>query len=66
VLYTALDAHVRHYEITVLRDAVVDMDPGLGDAAVRMMEENMGARIVGVDDWRAQLSRDPAASSPDR
>jgi nicotinamidase-related amidase len=66
VLYTALDAHVRHYEITVLRDAVVDMDPDLGDAAVRMMEENMGARIVGVDDWRAQLSGDPAASSPDR
>lgn len=45
VLYTALDAHVRHYAITVLADAVLTIDDELGQAALRMMELNMGARI---------------------
>jgi nicotinamidase-related amidase len=45
VLYTALDAHVRDYGITVLRDCVLSIDLELGAAALRMMEENMGARL---------------------
>jgi nicotinamidase-related amidase len=46
VLYSALDAYVRHFSIKVPRDAVAHIDRGLGDAALRMMEENMRATIV--------------------
>jgi nicotinamidase-related amidase len=46
VLYSALDAYVRHYEIRVVRDAVAHIDPQLGDAALRMMERNMRAEVV--------------------
>jgi nicotinamidase-related amidase len=56
VLYTALDAHVRHYAITVLEDAVVSLEEELGAPALRMMERNMGARIVTTDRWRAELA----------
>ena len=30
ILYTALDAYVRHFEIRVVRDAVAHIDPELG------------------------------------
>jgi len=56
VLYTALDAHVRHYAITVLDDAVIPLDENLGDAALRMMERNMGARVITTRQWRAEVS----------
>ncbi|MFI0353950.1 cysteine hydrolase family protein [Actinomadura sp. 9N407] len=46
VLYSALDAYVRHFQIKVPRDAVAHIDPELGDAALRMMERNMRAEIV--------------------
>ncbi|MGW6832195.1 cysteine hydrolase family protein [Streptomyces sp. NPDC054949] len=46
VLYSALDAHIRHLSVTVARDAVAHIHPGLADAALRMMEINMAARIV--------------------
>jgi nicotinamidase-related amidase len=46
VLYSALDAYVRHYEICVPRDAVAAIDPDLGAAALRMMERNMRAEVV--------------------
>lgn len=45
ILYTALDAHVRHYGIRILTDCVLSIEPGLGDAALRMMEMNMGAEL---------------------
>jgi nicotinamidase-related amidase len=51
VLYTALDAHVRHYDITVLHDAVIALDRDLGEAALRMMKLNMGARILTSVQW---------------
>lgn len=51
VLYTALDAHVRHYGITVLDDAVLSLDDDLGAAALRMMHENMGAQILSTIEW---------------
>lgn len=51
ILYTALDAHVRHYDVTVLRDCVLDLDPELGMAALRMMESNMGAEIIESREW---------------
>ncbi|MET7379041.1 isochorismatase family cysteine hydrolase [Streptomyces sp. NPDC005526] len=46
VLYSALDAHIRHLEVTVPRDAVASIHPQLASAALEMMERNMGARIV--------------------
>ncbi len=50
VLYSALDAHIRHLRVTVPRDAVAHIHSDLADAALRMMERNMGARITPTDD----------------
>ena len=58
ILYSALDAYVRHYDVCVVRDAVACIDPELGDAALKMMERNMRARVVEagscLDGLRAQ------------
>lgn len=53
VLYSALDAYVRHYEVAIARDAVAHIHPDLADAALEMMRRNMRATIVeGTDpDW---------------
>jgi nicotinamidase-related amidase len=50
VLYSALDAHIRHYQVTVPKDAVAHIHEDLADAALRMMERNMGARICESHD----------------
>ncbi|WP_320781797.1 isochorismatase family cysteine hydrolase [Streptomyces sp. CRN 30] len=50
VLYSALDAHIRHLDVVVPRDAVAHIHPDLADAALRMMERNMGARICVSDE----------------
>ncbi|HEX4804361.1 MAG TPA: isochorismatase family cysteine hydrolase [Conexibacter sp.] len=50
ILYSALDAYVRHYEVCVVRDAVAHIDAELGGAALEMMERNMRARIVEASD----------------
>lgn len=50
VLYSALDAHIRHLSVTVPRDAVAHIHGDLAEAALRMMERNMGAAVPdGVD-----------------
>jgi nicotinamidase-related amidase len=46
ILYTALDAYVRHLSIIVAPDAVAHIDPELSDAALTMMHKNMHADIV--------------------
>ncbi|MEU6486639.1 isochorismatase family cysteine hydrolase [Streptomyces sp. NPDC046887] len=46
VLYSALDAHIRHFEVTVPVDAVAHIHAPLADAALEMMRRNMGARTV--------------------
>ncbi|MGW7236744.1 cysteine hydrolase family protein [Streptomyces sp. NPDC054804] len=46
VLYSALDAHIRHLDVTVPTDAVASIHPHLEAAALEMMERNMGARIL--------------------
>ena len=46
ILYTALDAYVRHFAVTVPPDAVAHIHADLGKAALRMMEENMRAELV--------------------
>ena len=50
ILYSALDAYVRHFELTVVRDAVATIEPELGEAALRMMDRNMRARIVAASE----------------
>ncbi|MFJ2257288.1 cysteine hydrolase family protein [Streptomyces sp. NPDC087844] len=50
VLYSALDAHIRHFDVTIPRDAVAHIHPDLADAALLMMERNMGARVCPSDD----------------
>ncbi len=46
ILYTALDAYIRHFDITVPPDGVAHIHAELGEAALRMMESNMRADIV--------------------
>jgi nicotinamidase-related amidase len=46
ILYSALDAYVRHFPLRVVRDGVAQIDPELGAAALRMMERNMRAELV--------------------
>ena len=43
ILYSALDAYVRHFEVVVPPDAVAHIHADLADAAVRMMQINMRA-----------------------
>src|SRR5690349_25041326 len=49
VLYSALDAHIRHHDVVVPKDAVAHIHAELADAACRMMELNMGAQICTAD-----------------
>jgi len=49
ILYTALDAYVRHFEIVVPPDAVAHIDPELSDAALTMMHKNMHAEIMPAE-----------------
>jgi nicotinamidase-related amidase len=46
VLYSALDAYIRGYDLTVPRDAVAHIDPDLAKAALSMMEANMHADLT--------------------
>jgi nicotinamidase-related amidase len=50
ILYSALDAYVRHFEVEVATDAVAHIDAELADAALRMMETNMGGHLVSAAD----------------
>ncbi|XCM28402.1 isochorismatase family cysteine hydrolase [Streptomyces parvus] len=49
VLYSALDAHIRHLRVTIPKDAVAHIHNDLADAALRMMERNMGVTITTAD-----------------
>ena len=50
ILYSSLDAYVRHFEVTVPADAVAHIDEDLARAALKMMEENMDAEITSCAD----------------
>jgi nicotinamidase-related amidase len=52
ILYSALDAHIRHIPVIVPRDAVACIHEDLAEAALRMMEVNMEAEVVDADDVR--------------
>jgi nicotinamidase-related amidase len=46
ILYSALDAYARHFEVVVPRNAVAHIHEDLAQAALRMIETNMHARIT--------------------
>jgi len=46
ILYSALDAYVRRFEVAVVSDAVAHIDGELAAAALRMMERNMRAEVA--------------------
>jgi nicotinamidase-related amidase len=48
VLYSALDAYIRHFDLHVPRDAVAHIYPELAEAALKMMERNMKADLTPV------------------
>ncbi|BBZ08437.1 isochorismatase [Mycolicibacterium doricum] len=50
ILYTALDAYVRHFPVVIPGDAVAHIDAELGEAALRMMEQNMSAELIAAAD----------------
>jgi nicotinamidase-related amidase len=52
ILYSALDAYVRHLRVTVPPDAVAHIHEDLADAALKMMERNMRAELVAHAETR--------------
>ncbi len=46
ILYSALDAYVRHIQVTIPSDGVACIHEDLADAALKMMERNMSAEIA--------------------
>jgi nicotinamidase-related amidase len=49
ILYTALDAYVRHFDVIVVPDAMAHIDPELSDAALTMMHKNMHAEVLPAE-----------------
>lgn len=49
ILYSALDAYVRHYSVVVPTDAVAHIDADLGAAALQMMHRNMAAQLTTAE-----------------
>ena len=50
ILYSALDAYIRHFKVRVPRDAVAHIHEDLADAALRMMELNMTVDVSPARD----------------
>jgi nicotinamidase-related amidase len=46
ILYSALDAYIRHIPVVVPTDAVAGIDAELSDAALTMMKRNMNAELT--------------------
>jgi nicotinamidase-related amidase len=63
ILYSALDAHIRHIPVIVPREAVAHIHEDLAEAALRMMEVNMEADVVGADEVRFEGDGASGASS---
>ena len=54
ILYSALDAYVRHLEVSIPTDAVAHIYEDLAEAALKMMERNMRAELVSAADCRLE------------
>jgi nicotinamidase-related amidase len=50
ILYSALDAYLRHFPVVVPTDAVAHIDAELGAAALKMMQANMDAELTSSAD----------------
>ena len=50
ILYSALDAHIRHIPTCIPRDAVAHIHADLAEASLRMMELNMDAEVCSADE----------------
>ena len=50
VLYSALDAYVRHFSVAVVRDGVAHIDPDLAEAGLTMIERNMKGDVRTADE----------------
>jgi nicotinamidase-related amidase len=50
ILYSALDAYVRHFSVVIPTDGVAGIDAELSDAALTMMQRNMGAELTSAAD----------------
>jgi nicotinamidase-related amidase len=52
VLYSALDAYIRHLQVVIPRDAVAHIHEHLAEASLELMERNMAAEVVAASDVR--------------
>ena len=52
ILYSALDAYIRHLEVAVPTDAVAHIHEDLAEGALRMMEVNMDVELCRAEDCR--------------
>jgi nicotinamidase-related amidase len=52
ILYSTLDAYLRHIDLTVPRDAVAHIFEELADPALKMMERNMHAEVCEASECR--------------
>jgi nicotinamidase-related amidase len=50
ILYSALDAHVRHFRVAIATDAVAAIYDHLAEAALEMMERNLSAELSTASD----------------
>jgi nicotinamidase-related amidase len=50
VLYSALDAYIRHLAVAVPRDAVAHIHEQLAEASLELMKRNMDAEVCAADD----------------
>jgi nicotinamidase-related amidase len=55
ILYSALDAYVRHLDVTIPTDGVAHIHEDLAQAALKMMERNMRAELVPAADCRLEV-----------
>jgi nicotinamidase-related amidase len=62
ILYSALDAYVRHFDVAVPSDAVAHIHQDLADAALTMMERNMRAEVHTTDELIGVFAQ--AAATP--
>jgi nicotinamidase-related amidase len=54
ILYSALDAYVRHLKVSVPTDGVAHIHEDLAQAALKMMERNMRAEVVSAAECRLE------------
>lgn len=57
ILYTALDAHVRGYQVTVPVDAVISQRADLGTAAIEMIATNLSGDLTSAEELIAARRR---------